>query len=199
MKTRNERLRHRRPLPLEFLEDRNLLSQLIAGPPADVRLDQVTVPLMKMVPIEKAPMAKTDPMVVQGQVRGSFPNGQPVATSAVVQGGLLIVQGQVRGSSPNGQPVATDVIHQVGFKPGTLAHIVITGWSFQFKFGDHLILNMGMWLQSWTPRGNWAYVQEVPVQPDGTITARYITFTGSQNQDNPFDVLINYAIFGVPR
>jgi len=200
MKTRSERLRHRRPLPLEFLEDRNLLSQLIAGPPADVRLDQVTVPLMKMVPIEKAPMAKTDPMVIQGQVQGSSPNGQPVTPFAVVQGGLLIAQGQVRGSSPNGQPVATDPpIHVGGFKPGTAAHIVITGWSFQFKFGDHPILNMGMWLQSWTSTGDWVWAQEVPVQADGTVTARYITFAGSQNQDNPFDVLINYAIFGEPR
>lgn len=156
-------------------------------------------PLMNEVPMEKAPMAKMGPMVIQGQVRGLSPNGQQVAPDAVIQGGLLIAQGQVRGTSYNGQPVATGVIHEGGFKPGTPAHIVITGWSFIFRSGDHPILQEGMWLQTVTTTGDWVWAQEVTVQADGYVTARYYTFAGSENQDNPFDVLINYAVFGQPR
>jgi len=44
MKTRIERMKHRRPLPLEFLEDRNLLSPVIPSPAAEVQHDHVTVP-----------------------------------------------------------------------------------------------------------------------------------------------------------
>jgi len=44
MKTRIERMKHRRPLPLEFLEDRNLLSPVIPSAAAEVQHDHVTVP-----------------------------------------------------------------------------------------------------------------------------------------------------------
>ena len=54
MKTRSERLRHRRSVQLEFLENRSLLSQVVA-PAAEVRSDHDLVPF-KAVPFK----ARTD-------------------------------------------------------------------------------------------------------------------------------------------
>ena len=112
-----------------------------------------------------------------------------------LNGPLKIAQGQVRGESNNGQPTQTGTIEIDGFTPGTSAQIVITGWSFEFMYGDHNILNMGMWLQQ-AVLGDWRWAQEVTVGNNGDIKARYHCFTGSENQDNPFKVLINYAVIG---
>lgn len=54
---------------------------------------------------------------------------------------------------------------------------------------------MGMWLQEAEP-GGWHWAQEVTVREDGMIHATYYCFTGSENQDNPFRVVINYAVIG---
>jgi hypothetical protein len=54
---------------------------------------------------------------------------------------------------------------------------------------------MGMWLQQ-AVLGEWRWAHEVDVQPDGKILARYYCFTGSENRDNPFTFLVNYAVFG---
>jgi hypothetical protein len=106
-----------------------------------------------------------------------------------------IVHGQVRGESHNGQDATTEEIVAQGFTPGSKAHIVLAGWSFNFTFGDHPIVSMGIWLQQ-AVLGEWHWAQDVNVQPDGSVHARYYCFTGSENRDNPFTFLVNYAVFG---
>lgn len=110
-------------------------------------------------------------------------------------GPLKIVHGQVRGESADGKDATTEPIVAGGFTPGSKAHVVLTGWNFTFKYGDHPIVTMGMWLQQ-AVLGEWRWAQEVDVQPDGNILARYYCFTGSENRDNPFTFLVNYAVFG---
>jgi hypothetical protein len=109
---------------------------------------------------------------------------------------MMIVQGQVRGESKDGKDAGSDPITVGGFKPNSIAHIVVTGWSFKFSYGDHPILEMGIWLQQ-AVYGDWAWCQYVNVHPDGTVHARYYAFAGSQNRDNPFTFLVNYAVIGV--
>ena len=108
---------------------------------------------------------------------------------------MRIVQGQVRGTSPNGREAPTEPFSVGGFTPGTKAHVVLTGWSFEFTYGDHPILKMGIWLQQ-DVQGVFQWCHDVDVRADGTIVARYIGFAGSENMDNPFTFLVNYAVIG---
>mgnify|MGYP000991723773 CR=1 FL=1 len=111
--------------------------------------------------------------------------------------GMRIVQGQVRGQSLDGRDTWSGEIRDGGFAPNTVAHIVITGWSFKFTSGDHNILEMGLWLQqAVTGGGGWNWAQDVSVHADGTVWARYYGFAGSENRDNPFTFLVNYAVIG---
>src|SRR5512142_94091 len=103
---------------------------------------------------------------------------------------MIIKQGQVRSDSSNGQPVDTTPIHEFGFRPGSVASVVITSWYFEFKFGDHPVKKIGMLLRS---ADHQAWYVGVPVQPDGSVAATYLTYAGSENQDNPFTAVINYA------
>lgn len=111
---------------------------------------------------------------------------------------MIVVQGQVRGESPDGKDATTEDINVRGFQPNTLAHVVVTGWSFKFTYGDHPVKEMGIWLQQAVigdPVG-WEWCHAVSVQPDGTVHARYYGFAGSENRDNPFTFLVNYAVIG---
>ena len=111
---------------------------------------------------------------------------------------MIFVHGQVRGTSNDGKDVASDEITVGGFVPGSIAHILVTGSSFKFTYGDHPILEMGYWLQQAALGGtgwNWS-CGDVLAQDDGTVHARYWGFAGSQNRDNPFTFLVNYAVIG---
>jgi hypothetical protein len=109
--------------------------------------------------------------------------------------GLRIVTGQVRGESVDGKDTTTGPITCGGFKPNTLAHVVMMGWSVKFRFGDHPILEMGIWMQQ-AVLGAWEWCLDANVHPDGSIECRYYGFAGSENRDNPFDLLVNYAVIG---
>jgi hypothetical protein len=110
---------------------------------------------------------------------------------------IRIVTGQVRGQSSDGKDAQTDSIAVGGFIAGTVAHVVLTGWSFKFSYGDHPILEMGIWLQkAITGGGGWDWCLGVPVDHNGNVEARYYAFAGSENRDNPFTFLVNYAVIG---
>lgn len=111
---------------------------------------------------------------------------------------MTFVHGQVRGTSADGKDVASSEIVVGGLVPGSTAHIVMTGSSFKFTYGDHPILEMGYWLQQAQLGGtgwDWS-LGDIRVQNDGTVHARYYGFAGSQNRDNPFTFLVNYAVIG---
>ncbi len=108
---------------------------------------------------------------------------------------MKILQGQVRGDSPDGKDAPSGEITANGFKPDSKVHVVLTGWSFEFKAGHHPIFNMGIWLQQ-AVQGAWAWCQEVDADRYGAIRARYIGFAGSENRDNPFTFLVNYMVIG---
>jgi hypothetical protein len=114
---------------------------------------------------------------------------------------MIIRQAQVRGESPDGKNTVSEPIKQGGFKPNTWATVVLTGWSFDFKYGDHNILKLGLYLQRWNKEAigkenEWVWAHGVDVHDDGTVNARYYAFIGSENMDNPFTFLVNYAVIG---
>jgi hypothetical protein len=110
---------------------------------------------------------------------------------------MIIVTGQVRGTSTDGKDTVSGEIKVGGFNPGSIAHIFLTGWSFKFTYGDHNILELGLWLQQARLGGaGWEWAHDLTVNPDGSIWARYYAFIGSQNRDNPFTFLVNYAVYG---
>jgi len=72
MMTRFERSRHRRSVPLEFLENRSLLSQLIpSGPSAEVRRDHDMVPFKLTLEGTRTATLEQGPPLVVASIKAS--------------------------------------------------------------------------------------------------------------------------------
>lgn len=123
---------------------------------------------------------------------------------------MLIVQsGQVRGASQDGQDIFTEEIKNKGFKPGTIAHIAMSSWSFRWTSNQPDTLErLGFWLQKVKPTNGkpagdqysgffpWVWANDIDVYKDGSILARFFVFAGCGDKNNPFEVLINYLVIG---
>ncbi len=108
----------------------------------------------------------------------------------------IFQQAQIRGRSIDGKNAVTEDLVFEGLRPGSLAHLFLTGWSFKFSSGDHPILEVGIWLQQKLPNQDWNWAHQLNVDNHGVARARYVGFIGSENRDNPFEFLINYALMG---
>jgi hypothetical protein len=109
--------------------------------------------------------------------------------------GMRVVSGQVRASSNDGKDTVTDEIKVDGWKPNSWVHLAICGWSVEFKYGDHPVKKMGMWLQQ-SHEAQWDWAMGLHTHGDGSLRARFYVFAGSNNMDNPYDFLINYILIG---
>lgn len=122
---------------------------------------------------------------------------------------LTVQSGQVRGTSPDGQDTVTDEIATKGFKPGTVAHLAISSWSFRWTSNQpDTLAQLGLWLQKVKPTHGkpggdkyagffpWVWSNDVDVYDDGSILARFFVFAGCGDKNNPFEVLINYLVIG---
>lgn len=118
-----------------------------------------------------------------------------------IAGADKIVTESTSATSPDGKPAhAVIFLPADTFKPKSIVHIVPIGWSYTFTYGHHPILKQSLLLEQ--PKYNAPETQLVPyatARSDGSVLAGYLVEFGSENQDNPFTVDIEYMALGVPK
>lgn len=108
---------------------------------------------------------------------------------------VVMISGTTNGYSQDGSDAVSNEIIIGGFAKNTMAHIVLIGWTFSFPSGDTPICQMYLYLQQ-PITGSWQNAQDIMIQNDGTVHARYYVGIGSQNRNNPFNFMITFLVIG---
>lgn len=106
---------------------------------------------------------------------------------------MIFKVGQARGS---GAGSATADFTVGGFTPGTTAYVSLIGWSFNLNSETpRPIDEIGIWTQEAIP-GGWTWANQFKVNSNGQVQGRFMGFINDDNDDDPFDFLVNYLIIG---